>query len=177
MKKRRLPAVQEDVVCNLIPMVDIMFLLLLFFMLSADMGARELEELVLPQGDQVKEDPKEREEQARTTINVFHRPDSPVFNCPINKRGGICRDDAHWLIAIRGNDFTLATIGEQLKTESESALEPDIDPQAGKQLSKRKVIIRGDKAAPYAFVQKLIELCGSVGIYKIEVGAALPPKG
>ena len=28
---------------NLIPMIDIMFLLLLFFMLGADMGQRELE--------------------------------------------------------------------------------------------------------------------------------------
>jgi biopolymer transport protein ExbD len=176
MRKRRAPAIQEDVVCNLIPMVDIMFLLLLFFMLSADMGQRELEELVLPQGDQVKEDPKEREEDARTTVNVFHRADSSTFNCAINKRGGICRADGHWLIAIRSKEYTLETVKPQLQEEADSTLEADVDPIAKRALSKRKVIIRSDKAAPFLVVQKLIEICGSVGIYKIEVGAALPPK-
>ena len=33
---------------NLIPMIDIMFLLLLFFMLGADMGHRDLESVRLP---------------------------------------------------------------------------------------------------------------------------------
>ena len=110
MKKRSRPNVQEDVVCNLIPMVDIMFLLLLFFMLSADMSQREMEDLVLPQGDQVKEDPKEKDNDPRTTINLFHRADSASFECPINKRGGICRNDEHWLIAIRSEEFTLDTV-------------------------------------------------------------------
>jgi biopolymer transport protein ExbD len=176
MRKRKSPAVQEDVVCNLIPMVDIMFLLLLFFMLSADMTQREMEDLVLPQGDQVKEDPKEADKDPRTTVNLFHRADSAAFNCPINKRGGVCRNDEHWLIAIRSEEFTLLTVGAKLKELGDDSLEPEPDPLAKKQLSRRKVIIRGDKAAPYGHVQKLIEICGGAGIYKIEVGAALPPK-
>ena len=32
MARRKAPSVKEDVTCNLIPMVDIMFLLLLFFL-------------------------------------------------------------------------------------------------------------------------------------------------
>ena len=39
---------EEQVACNLIPMIDIMFLLLLFFMLSADMTQRDTEDLTLP---------------------------------------------------------------------------------------------------------------------------------
>jgi biopolymer transport protein ExbD len=176
MRKRSRPGLQEDVVCNLIPMVDIMFLLLLFFMLSADMSQREMEDLVLPQGDQVKEEDKEAEKDPRTTVNLFHRADSAAFECPINKRGGICRDDEHWLIAIRSEEFTLETVKAKLKEMADESLEPEPDPIAKKQLSRRKVIIRGDKAAPYGHVQKLIEICGGAGIYKIEVGAALPPK-
>src|SRR5262245_56631965 len=176
MKRRSRPGLQEDVVCNLIPMVDIMFLLLLFFMLSADMSQREMQDLVLPQGDQVKEEPKEQENDPRTTVKLFHRADSAAFECPINKRGGICRNDEHWLIAIRSEEFTLDTVKGKLKEMADESLEPEVDPIAKKQLSRRKVIIRGDKAAPYGSVQKLIEICGSVGIYKIEVGAALPPK-
>ena len=176
MKRRKVPAVQEDVVCNLIPMVDIMFLLLLFFMLSADMGQRELEELVLPEADQVREDPKVQDQTALTTINVHHRPDDANFKCPINTRGSICRDPEHWLIAIRGQEFTKETVKDQLQMLADESLENDVDPLAKKRLSGRKVMIRADKAAPYGDVQKLIEVCSAVGIYKIEVGAAKPPK-
>ena len=180
MKRRKVPALQEDVVCNLIPMVDIMFLLLLFFMLSADMGQRELEELVLPQGDQVKENPKDKGDLKikSSTINVFHRADeNGVFSCAINKRGGICRDNDHWLIAIRSAEFTLDTVGAKLKELADDALEADVDPIAQKRLSGLEVSIRADRAAPFGHVQRLIELCGGAGIYKIEIGAAQPPKG
>ena len=50
-------------------------------------------------------------------------------------------------------------------------------PQAGVRLSARKLIIRADKSAPYGHVNKIIEYAGTAGIYKIEVGAAVPPKG
>jgi biopolymer transport protein ExbD len=170
--------VQEDVVCNLIPMVDIMFLLLLFFMLSADMSQRELEDLVLPQGDQVKEQPKDKPTNEKsTTINIFHRPDKGSFSCAVNKRNGICRDNEHWLIAIRSEEFTLDTIKAKLQELADDAREPDVDPEAKVRLSALVVSIRSDKAAPFGTVNKLIEMCSGVGIYKIEIGAAQPPKG
>ena len=53
MARKHGPSVKEDVTANLIPMIDIMFLLLLFFMLGADMSQRELAELVLPLADTV----------------------------------------------------------------------------------------------------------------------------
>ena len=179
MKKRRGPALQEDVVCNLIPMVDIMFLLLLFFMLSADMGQREMEDLILPQADQVKQqDPNKAEGEVRSVVNVFHRADQAgVFACAINKRGGICRNDDHWLIAIRGHEYSLDTVKAELQGLADAALEPELDPIAHKRLSARTVILRGDKAAPFGYMQRLIESCSAAGIYKIEVGAAEPPKG
>ena len=48
------------------------------------------------------------------------------------------------------------------------------DPVAKKLLSARNVLIRADSAAPYGDIQKVIEYCGLVGIYKIEVAAARP---
>ena len=69
-------AVQEEVAPNLIPMIDIMFLLLLFFMLSADMGQRELEEVTLPKAMSVKEDTATKgKSNQRLTINVYHLHD------------------------------------------------------------------------------------------------------
>ncbi len=175
MAKFATPQVEENVGCNLIPMIDIMFLMLLFFMLSADMGQRDLEEVVLPAADMVKDDPNLREAQERTTVNVHHQA-PPNTVCAVTEALGVCRDDSHWFIAIRGKDYTMDTIGLQLQVEASLNLEPAPDATSGKQLSARKVMIRADQAAPYGYVQRVIEGCGLAGIYKIEVGAAKPPK-
>src|SRR4030095_8748279 len=104
--------VQEDVSPNLIPMIDIMFLLLLFFMLGADMVQREREEVFLPKALAVKEEKNVKSADAddRIVVNVFHRyKEKDVFECPIYDRSGetheVCREKAHWRIGIRGVHF------------------------------------------------------------------------
>src|SRR5215467_1546861 len=82
----------EHVNPNLIPMIDIMFLLLLFFMLGADMGHRELEDLMLPHAKSIKEDKEAKGEQERLTINVHHRD----VRCPAYDSERPCRDRSHW---------------------------------------------------------------------------------
>src|SRR6187455_2261644 len=85
---------------NLIPMIDIMFLLLLFFMLGADMGQRELEEVMLPKAMSMKEDKENKEkDKNRLTINVYHRYE---VKCQAYLKGAVCRDDAHWRTGIKG---------------------------------------------------------------------------
>ena len=175
MSKFSPPKAEESVACNLIPMIDIMFLLLLFFMLGADMTQRELEDVELPKADMVKEDEKIRAEgEIRVNVNIFHTHTSSGFTCATHSAGGVCRDLTHWAIAIRSNEYTLQTIGAALKEEAERALE-DPDPAAGgKRLSKVEVMIRADKKAPYGYIQRVIESCGGVGLYKIAVSAARP---
>src|SRR5262245_15758933 len=173
-RRRQKLSVKEDVQCNLIPMVDIMFLLLLFFMLGADMTQREQADLVLPTASEIKENEKVKTEEPTTTVNIQHS-DPPGGKCPINASGtGYCRDPEHWAVVIRGREIPKATLKEQLKTEADASLEPDVDPAAGVRLSARKLIIRADRAAPYGDVNKIIEYAGTAGIYKIEVGAAVP---
>jgi len=167
--------VKEDVQCNLIPMVDVMFLLLLFFMLGADMSQREQADLILPEASEIQENKENKSDEPTTTVNIQHRPKTASFDCPVNTQGGYCRDAEHWSIVIRGQDVARSALKDQLQVEADENLEKDIDPAAGKQLSARKVIIRADKAAPYGDVNKIIETCSLVGIYKIEVGAAVPP--
>src|SRR5437763_748397 len=60
---------QESINPNIIPMIDIMFLILLFFMLSADMGNRELEEVILPLANDVKEDKDDDAKARPITVN------------------------------------------------------------------------------------------------------------
>jgi len=173
-RRRKTPSIKEDVTCNLIPMVDIMFLLLLFFLLGADMSQREAAELVLPTASEIKENEKVKTEEPTTTVNIQHATGGDIGKCPINKAGGYCRQPDHWAVVIRGREVPRESLKEQLKAEADETLETDIDPDAKVRLSARKIIIRADKAAPYGDVNKIIEVCGLVGIYKIEVGAAVP---
>src|SRR5262245_65168899 len=90
---------EEELNPNLIPMIDIMFLLLLFFMLGADMGQRELEEVMLPKAMSMKEDKEKKEkDKNRLTINVYHRYE---VKCGLYEKSQVCRDDAHWRTGIK----------------------------------------------------------------------------
>ena len=165
--------VEESVGCNLIPMIDIMFLLLLFFMLGADMSQRELEDVILPKADQVQQETKTKavNEGGRTTVNIFHRHSTGGFSCTTYEAHQVCRDMDHWLIAIRSNYYTLETITQALDFEAKLELE-DTPGKDGKTLSKRHVMIRADENAPYGFIQKVIEACAAAHISMIEVAAA-----
>jgi biopolymer transport protein ExbD len=174
MAKKQKAVAEESISPNLIPMIDIMFLLLLFFMLSADMSQRQLEEVVLPQASQVKEDKKGVEgDETTTTINIHHVTDKGV-NCTVYSNGGVCREAEHWKWAIRGHDYTKDTLKEQLQIEAQLHMETVMDPKAHKILSALRILIRADSGAPYGDVQKVIETCGLAGIYKVEVAAAKP---
>ena len=184
--------VQEDVSPNLIPMIDIMFLLLLFFMLGADMGQRELEEVILPPAYAVKEDKEADaagEKNVKLVVNVYHdNKDCEINNKALeaNKRDGaqtsaeICRDKSHWKIGIKGKDCTdLKKLEMALKQEGDrdrpgGALKAL---SSGQQVarSERTVLVRGDGSAPYGQIQEVVNACAKVGIYKIECGAARPP--
>ncbi|HVE39541.1 MAG TPA: biopolymer transporter ExbD [Planctomycetota bacterium] len=152
----------EHVNPNLIPMIDIMFLLLLFFMLGADMGHRELEDVRLPKAEQAKQENPTASDN-RLTINAHHRDE---VRCSTYEGRRVCRVDAHWKIAFRGKDCTEPAA-------LASALEKSTPPEAGL-LSDRRVMIRADAGAPYGLAQRAMNVCASKGIYKIEVGAAKP---
>ncbi len=171
MARKKGPAVGGAVSPNLIPMIDIMFLLLLFFMLSADMGQRELEDVMLPHAVSIKkDDEQDTPGKERLTINVYHRYAQEV-KCSEFAAGRVCRETVHWRIGVKGRDFTdPENLGGMLEAD---AKEFRTDP-ANPMISERKVMIRGDTTAPYGLIQGVMNVATKVGIYKIECGAARP---
>jgi biopolymer transport protein ExbD len=166
--KRTQPRIQEHLNPNLIPMIDIMFLLLLFFMLGADMGQRELEDVRLPKADRAKKEEK-NPARDRLTINAHHRTD---VTCSDYGRRNVCRDESHWKLGIKGKDCTDPKIlASMLEKDSASWRRPE---EGGRTLSERRVMLRADGAAPYALAQRALNACAGQGIYQVEVGAALP---
>jgi len=174
MGKHKLPPLKEDVSPNLVPMIDIMFLLLLFFMLGSDMAQREAVDLILPKVSQIKED-QSTNPTPTTTVNIHRQDDTEV---PFLPSAGPGRDGEKWSVSVRGIDFTPDTLKARLQADADENLEADIDPAAQRRLSGRSLLIRADQGAPFGFIQRVIEVAGSVGLYKVEVaGAAPPPPG
>ena len=150
---RKPPAIDETVAPNLVPMIDIMFLLLLFFMLSADMSQREIEDVALPPAESAKDD---RGNDARVTVNIYHAYD---VRCAEAAAGHVCREERHWRLGIRGRDFAdPAVLREWLQLETRPA--------------ECEVHIRADLSAPYGLAQRVMHACVKVGISRIEVGVA-----
>ena len=170
MAKHKMPPVKEDISPNLVPMIDIMFLLLLFFMLGADMAVRESANLLLPQASKIKED-RTTDDTPTTTVNI-HRDDDA--ETPFLPDAGPGREGEKWLVSVRGHDFTPETLKTRLQQDAEADMEAEIDKDAGKRLSARKLLVRADKGAPYGFVQRVIETAGLVGLYQVEVAGAQP---
>lgn len=156
--RKQTPGVSADPRPNLIPMIDIMFLLLLFFMLGADMGQREIEDVQLPDARTVKED-RLSVGEGRVTINVYHASERDA-RCAAVEANATCRDAAHWFIGVRGLDCT-----------TPSALQSVLRGAGG---ADSQVMIRADRAAPYAMVQRALSACAAAGLYRIECGAAAP---
>jgi biopolymer transport protein ExbD len=158
----RQPKISQHVNPNLIPMIDIMFLLLLFFMLGADMGHRELESVRLPLSKEAKGD-TQQEKEGRLTINANHKEQA---TCPEYKNKMICRHEAHWEIAFRGKDCTAPAALAKALTETATT-----DRMV---LADRRVMIRADAGAPFGLPQRAMNVCAQQGIFRIEVGAAKP---
>lgn len=170
MGKHKMPALKEDISPNLVPMIDIMFLLLLFFMLGADMAQRESVDLMLPKASKIKEDPGTAEKPT-TTVNIHRKDDTDT---PFLPSAGAGREGEKWVVSVRGHDFTPDTLKGRLQADADENLEADIDPAAGKRLSDRILLVRADQGAPFGFIQRVIEVAGTCGLYKVEVAGAAP---
>lgn len=178
--------VHDEVAPNLVPMIDIMFLLLLFFMLNANFDARATEELTPPRAKNADERKKDEKSDAgsgsRVTINIHHLTDKEM-NCPNFKGGKVCREDAHWLISVQGrrHKLTKEDLEKFLSVLRDLARPFREDKTTDNSKSERVIVVRADRQAPYGYIQKTYEQLALAGLYKVEVGVEKPapekPKG
>jgi len=181
MSKFAPPQPEESVAVNVVPLVDIMFLLLLFLMVGGDMSHRETTEVQLPTADKAVPAEKDIGDEKYAVINIH-----PVKD-PTSEEDRLApwfRDITNWQFAIGGieyRDYWILLDGQGdampgLKVIGAMKLEetplPGTNPP--KYLSAVKITIRADKSSPYGMIQQAMQACAEAGLYKIEVGAAKP---
>lgn len=103
----------------------------------------------------------------RLTINLFH----PAGNCEAYLRESTCGERSHWRVGVRGREFA-----DWNEFKAMLAKEADQQRDSASNISELRVMIRADRLVRYGYVHEIMDLCTAVGIYKIEVGAASPPR-
>ncbi len=147
------------VTMDMTPMIDMVFQLIIFFMLITDLSQRELEELQLPQARSALED-KPDPKVAR-----------PIVNVPQNGRIIVSRDvkydpekDGDDTLRLEGY---LADMARRMPTKKDEA--------TGLVLPDNPLMIRADANTEFRMIQRIMELCGKKGIqiWKVELAAAM----
>ncbi len=145
-KTKRAPVVPDNVGFSMTPMIDIVFQLIIFFMLITDMTQKELEALEPP----IAKLPQEQGENVpkRLIVNVTEEGE----------------------FKLGGDRYTLTALHRRVK-EHGDRFRPRRDG-----ISEASVMIRADGRAAYEHVQKVLQICGDpmVRISQIEIGARRP---
>jgi len=181
-KRREGPRVKEDVACNVIPMVDIMFLLLLFFIIAANQSQTDTEVVELPVASMVIDESKEVTEGAedqRAVVNVVHLSEDDVI-CSVKEAGEVCRDNSHWKYKLGGDPFDYSKEGLKGLEAKLKGFRIEYDKDHGREQdsvtatnpSQMPVMINADKAAPYGYIQRVIAVVARLYMFKVQIGAA-----
>jgi biopolymer transport protein ExbD len=135
---------------NMTPMIDVVFNLIIFFMIVTDLTQQELEDLVLPKADMAQKD--ENPPEKRMIININRKGEYIVKR----KNRGVVDD---CLDQIRNQ---LSFMVQFFDREDDGC-------------SKQPILIRADLHTEFKYIQKVMQLCGEEGIkiYKIELACSV----
>ena len=147
-RKQRKAILSADLQMNMTPMIDIVFQLIIFFMIVIDLSQKDLEDLVLPMSKMAMDD---EPEQGRLYVNI-------------NRKGEYIMTRA---------TLSLEDLERELKVRVDMP-RPEGKPVRDKDgLAERAILIRADQASEFKHVQKVMYLCGKEGlkIWKVELAA------
>jgi biopolymer transport protein ExbD len=146
------------------PMIDIVFNLVIFFLIVTDLTQKELENLVLPLAVKAKED-KAAEEEERVIINLVEKTD-PETRQPLGTYEAV----------VKRQPYTHEGLKALLKSRAETSREDTMAPGALVPPSKIYVLIRADRSTPWQQVQWIMQDCADpyVAIWKLQFATRDP---
>ena len=150
---------ETDMEMDMTPMIDVVFNLIIFFMIITDMSQQELEDLVLPTAVVAQEDKPDPDDK-RAIVNVLS--DGTVV---------VKRDVLYDPADPDNYDALLQYLAEKAKRMRTA---PFNDDGTGPLIPDDSILIRADQSTPFEYIQKIMELCGRKGvqIWKLELAAA-----
>jgi biopolymer transport protein ExbD len=139
---------EHETELNMTPMIDIVFLLIIFFMVVSEMASSQLEKVKLPRADMAEQ--KEPVEPFRKiVVNVL--------------RNGT--------VKIAGMAFKKPELEKRIRIEALAAGTEPNPSNPNLPTSKLMVTIRGDKDVRYEKIQDVFEACQKHGVWKTVIMA------
>lgn len=139
---------------DMTPMIDIVFLLIIFFMLVTELSQLDIEELVLPVASEaITEEPQVDTRQV--TINVV-----------LNETGD------GYLMKVAGDTYDKKSLTNYLKLEVETWGKKEANPSdPTKEDSLLEVLIRADQHAKAEAIHDIFHACAQAKIFKVRFAA------
>lgn len=163
-KKSKMVVDTDDSVLNMTPMIDITFLLVVFFMLTIDLSSKEFVPVELPYAYMGQEDDKGAQDQKRLVVNLQADGTIILKSQPYDLSGdGGANPQAQ--------NAALKALRDQLR---ELVKDPEYQEEDGS--SSVPVLIHGDRGAQWQYVQWIMQVCAQpdVQIYKIQFAVKKP---
>lgn len=161
-RRRTPPPAGDDTSVNMTPMIDMTFLLVVFFMLSIDLTQKEFIPVDLPfAGQGVPDEPDPNDPIPRFVVNL-ESDGTVVFK---GQRYSLSADDPV------AQEAAIAALRSQL-----SGMTQDLQLREPEGASKIPVMIHGDRAAKWQYVQWIMQVCAqpSIQIYKLQFAVTKP---
>ena len=154
---------QTEMEMDMTPMIDVVFLLIIFFMVITDLTQQDLEDLQLPMAQKAVPDKPDPEEW-RPIINVKHTGEMIIkrntYFDPESNVGPKKYEDLRTQLLSMANRMKKAPLG----------------PGSPKMIPDEPLMIRADESTAFKFVQDIMEQCGdqSISIWKLQIAVSVP---
>lgn len=157
-----LDAVQEDAEMDMTPMIDCVFLLIIFFVLVIDLSQQDLEDLILPKA--IHQEPDDSPPDVRPIVNITQQGD--VYY----------KKKAYYEAATHGENYAgmdelLQKWRKELKLNME-LLNPDQpESKTNPKVPDDPVLIRADKWTEWHHIGKFMTACSqpTAAFWKLEL--------
>ncbi len=156
---------ETDIELNMTPMIDIVFQMILFFIIITDFSKQEIALLELPYSTVGIDDEGEEEDRVIINITAPHpQTDAELEGMKGEKRRNLNK------ILVRGRAYKFEDLAGYLRLRGVNFKPEPENPT----LSRTSVLVRCDGEQAFDYVKAILQICAQqeVAIYRIEIATA-----
>jgi biopolymer transport protein ExbD len=154
---------EQEMEMNMTPMIDVVFLLIIFFMVITDLTQQDLEELKLPTAQNAQPD-KPKPDEFRPVVNI--KQDGSIW---VKRKAIYDPENPDDYKMVREYLSDVAKMMEREKFDGTPTTRNDPNSIPGEAL-----LVRADQFSAFKHTQKVMEQCGYKGIqiWKLQLAAS-----